>query len=202
MMRNMIWRGIRAIQTGEELGYPILRSGASLPTYSDDRMCPASPVLYSSDALRPDVVQLATGAWYDPEDPAAPALYACTQPERARRAMPTPPAGARLYRPARPDRDRALYPGPRRGSRHSTRRPPEGQMPHGTFRARSGHPAASDQSTSGVRKPHKHAIGCLRLSSYGCSPMIGHHGRRSSRPEFKRGECATCASCATIWPSG
>ena len=28
-----------------------------------------------SDALRPGVLQLATGAWYDPEDPAAPAPF-------------------------------------------------------------------------------------------------------------------------------
>ena len=35
--------------------------------------CLAGAVL--SDALRPSVVQLATGAWYDPEDPAAPAPF-------------------------------------------------------------------------------------------------------------------------------
>jgi Molydopterin dinucleotide binding domain len=40
----------------------------------DDRgACLAGAVL--SDALRPGVVQLATGAWYDPEDPAAPAPF-------------------------------------------------------------------------------------------------------------------------------
>jgi len=33
------------------------------------RACLAGAVL--SDALRPGVVQLSTGAWYDPEDPAA-----------------------------------------------------------------------------------------------------------------------------------
>ena len=37
--------------------------------YNDRGACLAGAVL--SDALRPGVVQLATGAWYDPEDPAA-----------------------------------------------------------------------------------------------------------------------------------
>jgi phenylpropionate dioxygenase-like ring-hydroxylating dioxygenase large terminal subunit len=38
MMRNMIRRGIRAVGAGEDLGYPILRNGAALPTYSHDRV--------------------------------------------------------------------------------------------------------------------------------------------------------------------
>ena len=37
--------------------------------YNERGACLAGAVL--SDALRPGVVQLATGAWYDPEDPAA-----------------------------------------------------------------------------------------------------------------------------------
>src|SRR5207245_7374398 len=37
--------------------------------YNDRGACLAGAVL--SDALRPGVVQLSTGAWYDPEDPAA-----------------------------------------------------------------------------------------------------------------------------------
>jgi len=38
MMRNMIRRGIRAVRNGEELGGPILRNGAAIPTYSHDRV--------------------------------------------------------------------------------------------------------------------------------------------------------------------
>ena len=38
MMRNMIRRGVRSVGAGEDLGYPILRNGAALPTYSHDRV--------------------------------------------------------------------------------------------------------------------------------------------------------------------
>jgi hypothetical protein len=38
MMRNMIRRGIRMVRSGEDLGYPILRNGAAVPTYSYDRV--------------------------------------------------------------------------------------------------------------------------------------------------------------------
>ena len=38
MMRNMIRRGIRAVRNGEDLGYPILKNGAAVPTYSHDRV--------------------------------------------------------------------------------------------------------------------------------------------------------------------
>jgi len=38
MMRNMIRRGIRAVRNGEDLGYPILKNGAAIPTYSHDRV--------------------------------------------------------------------------------------------------------------------------------------------------------------------
>jgi hypothetical protein len=38
MMRNMIRRGIRAVGAREDLGYPILKNGAALPTYSHDRV--------------------------------------------------------------------------------------------------------------------------------------------------------------------
>ena len=40
MMRNMIRRGIRAVGAGEDLGYPILKNGAAVPTYSHDRVVP------------------------------------------------------------------------------------------------------------------------------------------------------------------
>jgi phenylpropionate dioxygenase-like ring-hydroxylating dioxygenase large terminal subunit len=40
MMRNMLRRGIRAVAAGEDLGYPILKNGAALPTYSHDRVVP------------------------------------------------------------------------------------------------------------------------------------------------------------------
>jgi hypothetical protein len=38
MMRNMIRRGIRAVQGGEALDSPILYKGAAVPTYSHDRV--------------------------------------------------------------------------------------------------------------------------------------------------------------------
>jgi hypothetical protein len=40
MMRNMLRRGIRAVGAGQELGYPILKNGAALSTYSHDRVIP------------------------------------------------------------------------------------------------------------------------------------------------------------------
>lgn len=43
MMRNMIRQGIRAVRNGEDLGYPILKNGAAVPTYSHDRVVSASP---------------------------------------------------------------------------------------------------------------------------------------------------------------
>jgi len=50
-----------------------IREGDIVRLYNDRGACLAGAVL--SDALRPGVVQLATGAWYDPEDPAAPAPF-------------------------------------------------------------------------------------------------------------------------------
>jgi biotin/methionine sulfoxide reductase len=50
-----------------------IHDGDIVRIYSDRGACLAGAVL--SDALRPGVVQLATGAWYDPEDPAAPAPF-------------------------------------------------------------------------------------------------------------------------------
>jgi phenylpropionate dioxygenase-like ring-hydroxylating dioxygenase large terminal subunit len=38
MMRNMIRRGIRAVENGEDLGYRILHNGGVIPTYSHDRV--------------------------------------------------------------------------------------------------------------------------------------------------------------------
>ena len=46
-----------------------IRDGDIVRLYNDRGACLAGAVL--SDALRPGVVQLSTGAWYDPEDPAA-----------------------------------------------------------------------------------------------------------------------------------
>ncbi len=43
MMRNMIRQGIRAVRNGEDLGYPILKNGAAVPTYSHDRVVPGIP---------------------------------------------------------------------------------------------------------------------------------------------------------------
>ena len=50
-----------------------IHDGDIVRIYSDRGACLAGTVL--SDALRPGVVQLATGAWYDPEDPAALAPF-------------------------------------------------------------------------------------------------------------------------------
>jgi phenylpropionate dioxygenase-like ring-hydroxylating dioxygenase large terminal subunit len=44
MMRNMIRQGIRAVRNGDDLGYPILKNGAALPTYSHDRVVSGIPV--------------------------------------------------------------------------------------------------------------------------------------------------------------
>jgi biotin/methionine sulfoxide reductase len=46
-----------------------IREGDVVRVFNDRGACLAGAVL--SDALRPGVVQLSTGAWYDPEDPAA-----------------------------------------------------------------------------------------------------------------------------------
>jgi phenylpropionate dioxygenase-like ring-hydroxylating dioxygenase large terminal subunit len=43
MMRNMIRQGIRAVRNGDDLGYPILKNGAAVPTYSHDRVVPGIP---------------------------------------------------------------------------------------------------------------------------------------------------------------
>ena len=46
-----------------------IRDGDIVRLYNDRGACLAGAVL--SDALRPGVIQLSTGAWYDPDDPAA-----------------------------------------------------------------------------------------------------------------------------------
>jgi biotin/methionine sulfoxide reductase len=46
-----------------------IRDGDIVRLYNERGVCLAGAVL--SDALRPGVVQLSTGAWYDPEDPAS-----------------------------------------------------------------------------------------------------------------------------------
>jgi len=46
-----------------------IKGGDVVRLYNERGACLAGAVL--SDALRPGVVQLSTGAWYDPEDPAA-----------------------------------------------------------------------------------------------------------------------------------
>jgi phenylpropionate dioxygenase-like ring-hydroxylating dioxygenase large terminal subunit len=56
MMRNIIRKGIRANKRGEDLGTPILKNGAALPTYSHDRvvagMAPAATPEADSKLLR------------------------------------------------------------------------------------------------------------------------------------------------------
>jgi len=46
-----------------------ISNGDIVRLYNDRGACLAAAVV--SEALRPGVVQLATGAWYDPDDPAA-----------------------------------------------------------------------------------------------------------------------------------
>jgi hypothetical protein len=48
MMRNLIRQGIRAVRNGEDLGYPILKNGAAVPTYSHDRVVSGVPAASTS----------------------------------------------------------------------------------------------------------------------------------------------------------
>jgi len=50
MMRNLIRRGIRAVQNGEDLGYRILRNGGAVPTYSHDRVFAGIPPAATPEA--------------------------------------------------------------------------------------------------------------------------------------------------------
>ena len=50
MMRNMIRRGIRAVQNGEDLGYRILHNGGAVPTYSHDRVVAGIPPAATPEA--------------------------------------------------------------------------------------------------------------------------------------------------------
>ncbi len=50
MMRNLIRRGIRAVQNGEDLGYRILRNGGAVPTYSHDRVVAGIPPAATPEA--------------------------------------------------------------------------------------------------------------------------------------------------------
>jgi hypothetical protein len=43
MMRNLIRRGVRAVQNGEAPDYRILRNGNAVPTYSHDRVVAGIP---------------------------------------------------------------------------------------------------------------------------------------------------------------
>jgi hypothetical protein len=52
MMRNMIRRGIRAVQAGAELDHPTLRNGPAVPTYSHDRMVSGIAPAATADADR------------------------------------------------------------------------------------------------------------------------------------------------------
>ena len=60
MMRNMIRQGIRAVRNGEDLGYPILKNGAAVPTYSHDRVVsgiPAAPTSAEDKRLLREVAR-------------------------------------------------------------------------------------------------------------------------------------------------
>jgi biotin/methionine sulfoxide reductase len=54
----------------DDAGRRAIRSGDVVRVFNDRGSCLAGAVV--SDAVRPGVVQLATGAWYDPLDPADP----------------------------------------------------------------------------------------------------------------------------------
>ena len=71
------------------------------------RAAPASPACALTDGIRRGVVQLPTGAWYDPADPAGgQAALRARQPERADPRRRHLGAGAGLHRPAH-DRSRS-----------------------------------------------------------------------------------------------
>ena len=77
-----------------------IRDGDIVRLYNDRGACLAGAVL--SEALRPGVVQLSTGAWYDPDGPGGRnAVLRARQSQRAdpRRRHVAPGAG--LHRPAR-----------------------------------------------------------------------------------------------------
>ena len=92
--------------------------------FTDRRSCLASITL--TEDVRPGVVQLSTGAWYDP-DPADPSFCRPRQPERAQRgpAKLRPVPGQ--HRPAHHGRDRAR----RRGVARGLGPPPAGDRDQG-----------------------------------------------------------------------
>ena len=57
MMRNMIRRGIRAVRDGEELGHRLMKSGAAVPTYCNDRVIPGIAAATTPAADRQLVVR-------------------------------------------------------------------------------------------------------------------------------------------------
>jgi nitrite reductase/ring-hydroxylating ferredoxin subunit len=61
MMRNMIRRGIRAVQGGEDLGHPMLKNGAAVPTYSHDRVVSGIPPAPTPEADRKLLREVARG---------------------------------------------------------------------------------------------------------------------------------------------
>jgi hypothetical protein len=66
MMRNLIRRGIRTVNSGEDLGYPILHNGGAVPTYSHDRVVadipPAADPEADKELLREVARKVVAGA--------------------------------------------------------------------------------------------------------------------------------------------
>ena len=84
-----------------------IADGDIVRLWNDRGACLAGAVL--SEALCPGVVQLSTGAWYDPDDPAADQpLCVHGNPERVDPRPRHLASGAGLHRPADPGRNRAL----------------------------------------------------------------------------------------------
>ena len=96
-----------------------LRDGDVVRIFNDRGACLAG--LAVDDALRPGVVQLSTGAWYDP-DPADAGILPSRQPQRAHRRPPLVDPQPGLHRPAGTRRDRAVPRHPAGAFRHQAAR--------------------------------------------------------------------------------
>ena len=115
-----------------------ITDGDIVRLYNDRGACLAGAVL--SEALRPGVVQLSTGAWYDPEDPErGKAGLRARQSERADARCRHVPPRAGLHGTALFSRDRALRgaAAPNKGIRSTA----EFNVIAGAFAGERGYPA-------------------------------------------------------------
>ena len=99
-----------------------ITDGQIVRLFNDRGACLAGAVI--TDAVRPGVVQLSTGAWYDPLDPSTPMPLRPRQPQR--------PHPRRRHLPPRPGLRRAARPRP---TRTLDQRPP----PHPRLRSTPNH---------------------------------------------------------------